>query len=102
MVATRLECDSTIPGRGLPLTPARPLLDIANYEDIELLGILGRVGYKITANATAGFFYRYEDYTIDSFILQGLQNYLPGALLLNANVGDYTGNIFGVDLSLTF
>jgi MtrB/PioB family decaheme-associated outer membrane protein len=92
---------TAFPG-GLPLTPARPLLDIANYEDIELFGILGRVGYKVTANATAGFFYRYEDYTIDSFILQGLQNYLPGALLLNANVGDYTGNIFGVDLSLTF
>jgi hypothetical protein len=92
---------TAFPG-GLPLTPVRPLLDIANYEDIELLGILGRVGYKITPHATAGFFYRYEDYTIDSFILQGLQNYLPGALLLNANVGDYTGNIFGLDLSLTF
>ncbi len=92
---------TAFPG-GAPLTPVHPLLDIANYEDIELLSVLGRLNYQITPNATAGLFYRYEDYTIDSFILQGLQNYLPGALLLNADVGDYTGNIFGFDLSLKF
>ena len=92
---------TTFPG-GLPVTPPRPVLDLGNYEDIELLSVLGRLGYQITPNATAGLFYRYEDYTIDSFILQGLQNYLPGALLLNADVGDYTGNIFGVDLGLKF
>ena len=32
---------TAFPG-GMPLTPARPLLDIANYEDIELLAILAR------------------------------------------------------------
>jgi MtrB/PioB family decaheme-associated outer membrane protein len=96
------EADFTAFPGGLPLTPPRPLLDLPNYEDIKLLGILGRLEYHIRPNATAGFFYRYEDYTIDSFILQGLQNYLPGALLLNANVGDYTANMLGIDLSLRF
>ncbi len=97
------EADFTATPGGLPLgNPPRQLIDIGNYEDIELFSVLGRLGYQITDNATAGLFYRYEDYTIDSFILQGLQNYLPGALLLNANVGDYTGNIFGLDLSFTF
>ena len=76
---------------GLPVTPPRPVLDIANYEDIELLAILARLDYQITPNATAGFGYRWEDYTIDSFILQGLQNYLPGAILLNPDLGDYQG-----------
>ena len=96
------EADFTAFPGGLPLTPPRPILDLPNYEDIKLLGVLGRLSYQITPNATAGLFYRYEDYTIDSFILQGLQNYLPGALLLNADVGDYRANLFGFDLSLKF
>lgn len=72
-----------------------------NYEDIKLTSIFGRLGYKISPNATASLFGRWEDYTLDSFIYQGLRNYLPGALLLNPNLGDYTGRVLGVDLSLT-
>lgn len=92
---------TTFPG-GLPVTPPRPILDLDNYEDIELFSVLGRVDYQITPNAKAGLFYRWEDYTIDSFILQGLQNYLPGALLLNANNGDYQGSIAGIDMTFSF
>jgi MtrB/PioB family decaheme-associated outer membrane protein len=73
-----------------------------NYEDIELFTALGRLGYRINPNAAAGLSYRWEDYTLDSFISQGLRNYLPGALLLNPNFGSYTGRVLGVDLSLTF
>ena len=90
---------------GLPLsgTPARTSpTDIPNYEDIELLALLGRLDFKLNALATVGFWYRYEDYTIDSFILQGLRNYLPGAILLNGNNGDYTANLFAVELKLAF
>jgi hypothetical protein len=97
---------TAFPG-GLPLSGRPPqlsqqALDFGNYEDIELFTILGRLDYRISPNATAGLFYLWEDYTIDSFILQGLQNYLPGALLLNANVGDYTGSVLGFDLKLAF
>ncbi len=76
-------------------------VDFDNYEDIELLTLLGRLDYRIGQNAKAGLFYRWEDYTIDSFIFQGLQNYLPGALLLNPNFQDYTGSILGFELSLS-
>jgi MtrB/PioB family decaheme-associated outer membrane protein len=76
--------------------------DIPNYEDIKLLTLLYRLDYHINPHTTAGVFYRYEDFTIDSFILQGLQNYLPGALLINANNGDYTANILGLTMSLSF
>ncbi|MBA2591167.1 MAG: hypothetical protein H0U97_02460 [Gammaproteobacteria bacterium] len=31
---------------------------------------------------------------IYSFIPQGLQNYLPGVLLLNSDLGDYQGSAF--------
>lgn len=97
------EADFTAFVGGLPLgTPPRTLIDLANYEDIELLSVLGRLEYKLGPNASAGFFYRYEDYTIDSFILQGLQNYLPGALILNADAGPYRASILGLDLSLKF
>jgi MtrB/PioB family decaheme-associated outer membrane protein len=76
--------------------------DINNYEDIELLALIGRLDYRINPSATAGFLYRYEDYTIDSFLFQGLRNYLPGALLLNPDNGSYQANVFGLNLNLTF
>jgi MtrB/PioB family decaheme-associated outer membrane protein len=96
------EADFTAFEGGLPLTPPRPLLDIPNYEDIKLLAILARLDYRITPNATAGVGYRWEDYTIDSFILQGLQSYLPGAILLNADSGDYQGSTYLLELKLAF
>ena len=97
------EIDFTAFPGGLPLgNPPRQVIDIFNYEDIELLAILARFDYRITPNATAGFGYRWEDYTVDSFLFQGLQNYLPGAILLNADQGDYTGSVFMLDLSLAF
>ncbi len=96
------EVDFTAFPGGLPVTPPRPVLDIANYEDIELLAILARLDYQIAPNAQAGFGYRWEDYTIDSFILQGLQNYLPGAILLNPDLGDYQGSAFLLELKLAF
>jgi hypothetical protein len=34
--------------------------------------------------------------------LQGLQNYLPGALLLNASNGSYSAKVYGVSFSLFF
>ncbi|HEY3569207.1 MAG TPA: MtrB/PioB family outer membrane beta-barrel protein [Thermoanaerobaculia bacterium] len=74
----------------------------SNYDNVKLFSILGRVDYKINKSAKAGLFGRWEDYKIDSFILQGLTNYLPGALLLDPNYGDYRGSLVGVDLSFTF
>jgi hypothetical protein len=47
-----------------------------------------------------GFLYRYEDYTIDSFNLQGLKPYLPSTLLLVANDGDYQADVFGLTFKL--
>ena len=94
---------TAFPGGG-PLAgrPQQQALDFKNYEDIELLALIGRLDYRINGQASAGVFYRYEDYTIDSFILQGLSNYLPGALLLNPEQGDYQANLFGLELKLAF
>jgi MtrB/PioB family decaheme-associated outer membrane protein len=73
-----------------------------NYDNVKLLSIMGRLDYRINKSAKAGVFGRWEDYKIDSFVLQGLQNYLPGALLLDPNYGDYRGDILGLDLTFTF
>ncbi len=73
-----------------------------NYEDIKLFSILGRVDYQLSKRAKTGLFYRWEDYTLDSFIIQGLDNYLPGALLLNPELGDYRGMILGIDVTVNF
>lgn len=73
-----------------------------NYEDIELLSLVGKLDYEINAQMTVGVAYRYEDFTIDSFILQALDYYLPGALLLNGNNGDYQADIASVYFKLRF
>ncbi len=73
-----------------------------NYDNVKLLSILGRLEYQINRSAKASLIGRWEDYKIDSFVLQGLQNYLPGSLLLDPNYGDYRGSLVGVDLSFTF
>jgi len=73
-----------------------------NYDNVKLLSLLGRIDYRINRSAKAGLFGRWEDYKIDSFILLGLQSYLPGALLLNPNLGNYRGNVLGLDVSLVF
>ncbi len=73
-----------------------------DYEDIEILSARFALDYVITANITAGLDYRYEDYTLDSFIARGLENYMPAALLLNANYGDYTAQVIGLRCKLKF
>lgn len=77
-------------------------VDFGDYEDVELLALLARIDYQLSPMAKAGVGYRWEDYTLNSFLFRGLQNYLPGALLLNADNGDYTGSVFMLDLSLNF
>lgn len=76
--------------------------DIDNYEDIELFALRARIDFEITDAARAGLSYRYEDFTLDRFILQGLLPYLPGATLLAADEGDYQASVIGVDLRLSF
>lgn len=93
---------TAFPG-GAPLGSSRTAAqDIPNYEDIELTSILAKLDYKFNDRFSLGFAYLWEDYTIDSFILQDLQNYLPGALIINANNGDYNGQVFRFDLGVSF
>ena len=86
------------PGAGLPARTAAQ--DIGNYEDFELFSAKLKVDYTINANLTVGAWYQYEDYTADSFINEGLTNYLPGALLLVGSNGDYTANLVALTLKV--
>ena len=94
---------TAFPG-GLPLSspPRTAAQDFDNYEDTELTAALAKLGYQINDRFSLGLGYLWEDYTIDSFILQDLQNYLPGALLLNANNGDYNGQVLYFDVGIRF
>jgi hypothetical protein len=80
----------------------RPAEDIENYEDIELTTVSLKVDYDVSEHAAIGLTYLYEDYTIDSFNLVGLQPFLPSTLLLAANNGNYQADVFGVHLKLGF
>ena len=109
LVAVRRLSPTSSPARGRAAGAARRRVpprqeaeDFDNYEDVELLAVSWRLDYQINEAAGGGLLYRYEDYTIDSFILQGLSNYLPGALLINADNGDYRANVFGLDLRFSF
>ena len=76
--------------------------DFGNYDDIELFAASVGFGVDVTDHAHVGVGYRYEDYTIDTFILQGLKDYLPGTLLLNGSDSDYTANVFFAKMKFTF
>ena len=84
------------------LTPTggRDVEDIENYEDIELIALTLKVGFDLTEHSEIGLTYLYEDYTIDSFNLVGLQPYLPATVLLAANNGDYQADVIGLHLKL--
>lgn len=88
------EADFTTPAGG------RDVVDIPNYEDIELTSVWFKLSYEITPNASLGAFWYYEDYTINSFILQGIVPYLPQSILLAGNDADYRANLFGINLRL--
>lgn len=88
----------TLTGRPAGTTNAT---DIPNYEDIETLYLQARYEFSLMKHVGLGFIYRYEDYTIDSFIIANLDDYLPAALLLAGERGDYTANIGGIYLKFT-
>ncbi len=90
------EIDFETPPGGSPSAA----VDISNYEDIELVTAWLKVSYELNESVSCGAFYLYEDYTIDSFIRQGLQPFLAGTLLLLGNDGDYKANVFGVHVKL--
>jgi MtrB/PioB family decaheme-associated outer membrane protein len=73
-----------------------------NYEDTTLTAITAKLGYQITKTADVTLLYRLEDYSIDSFIIQGLNEYLPGALLLNADNADYNVSVYAARLGFRF
>ncbi|MGE0640665.1 MAG: MtrB/PioB family outer membrane beta-barrel protein [Thermoanaerobaculia bacterium] len=64
-----------------------------DYEDIELFAAIVNVDYRINDRFGVGLGWRYEDYVTESFINRGLDYYLPGSLLLNADNGDYQGDV---------
>jgi len=78
----------TLPG-GTPSTAE----GFDDYEDIELFTGKIKVGYQLTEQLETGVSWWYEDYTYKSFLTRNIRNYLPGALLINGNNGDYSFNI---------
>lgn len=76
--------------------------DFDDYDDVELLALFGRVDYQLGKHASAGLSYRWEEYDVESFLLRGLRNYMPGAILLNADNGDYTAEILGINVTVNF
>jgi hypothetical protein len=71
-----------------------------NYEDVELASISLKADYALSEGCSVGLWYLYEDFTIDSFILQGLTNVLPGSLLLAPENGNYEASILGVNFKV--
>ena len=77
-------------------------VDIDNYDDSELFFFKIRCQYELNAQAAVGFGYWYEDYKLDTELLQGLENYTAGLIALVSSNGDYTANVLSLDLKLSF
>ena len=75
-------------------------MDFDNYEDIELLALALEIDFSVNPRMDVGLLYRYEDYTFESFNLEGLRPYLPSTLLLVANDGDYQADVVGIRVKL--
>ncbi len=98
--------DFTATPGGLPLsgTPIRTAaLDLGNYDNSELKAVRLKIDYAFNANLGVGLWYMYEDYTQDTYRLQGINgNFLPGTTIaLNPLDGDYKGKVLGLSLKLT-
>jgi MtrB/PioB family decaheme-associated outer membrane protein len=96
------EADFASPPGGTQNQTSTEPVDFDNYEDIELLAAVLELDYVINPRAEVGLVYHYEDYTIDSFNLEGLRPYLPSTLLLVADDGDYQANVFGLRFRIDF
>ena len=66
----------------------------------QLLALALQIDYSVNRRLDVGLLYRYEDYTFESFNLEGLRPYLPSTLLLVANDGDYQADVFGISFKL--
>jgi hypothetical protein len=69
-----------------------------NYSDVELLALRAGVDYAINSRASAGLFYRYEEYTLDRFSITGLEHLMGGAVFMVPDFGDYTAHVLGLHL----
>lgn len=78
-------------------TPATTV-DFDNYSDVELLALRAGLDYAISPRASAGLFYRFEDYTFDRFSITGLEHLMAGGVFMVPDAGDYTAHIVGLQL----
>jgi len=97
---------SATPG-GAPLSgaPARTApANINNYDDTKLITVRTNLDYTVNTHLGVGIYYRYDDYNLNTFYLQGLTgNFFAGnTLLLNPNFGQYSGSVLGVNTKITF
>ncbi len=62
---------------------------IERYDDTRILSLSSEVAYRASANWSLGLGGWFEDYEADDAATTGLVYYVPGALFLNANDGNY-------------
>jgi MtrB/PioB family decaheme-associated outer membrane protein len=99
--------DFTATPGGAPLSgaPTRTSpANINNYDDSNLITTRVQLDYTVNRHVGVGLYYRYDNYNLNTFWLQGLTgNFFAGnSLLLNPNNGPYSGTVFGVNTRLTF
>jgi hypothetical protein len=70
------------------------------YDDNRFTGASARLDYKLANHASVSGAYWHEDYNADRFSRDGLSDYMPATLLLNANDGDYVANVVAGFLKL--
>jgi hypothetical protein len=72
------------------------------YDDVEWTTYSARFAVHCRSNLEAGFTLAREKFTTNRFQRDGVMPYLPGALLLDFNDGEYDATIAAFDLRLMF
>ena len=72
---------------------------IPNYDDYDLFFFRVSLECEIGERSRAGVWYWYEDYDLDTFLIDNLSNYEAGLIAINPNFADYQANVIGVYLS---
>ncbi len=72
------------------------------YDDNEWIVYSARLGFKASEHIRAGIKFQHDEFETNRFSRDGVAPYLPGALILDFNDGDYSADLLMVDMTVLF
>ena len=77
-------------------------VDFDEYDDNEWIVYSARLGFQASEHIRAGIRFQHDEFETNRFSRDGVAPYLPGALILDFNDGDYDADLLMVDMTMIF